>query len=243
MNGRWLCPLGVLLIVVALADAQPARLGSPVLPVGCLLQPSASAQSAPKTVPYQPRAGDIVLYDDFNRFYKIVFPLAGTSAPSHAAMVIERPDGTPALLELTGPRMLTAKVCIVDIEPRLSSYPGVVMVRRLRQPLSAEQCCDLNKFAEKESGKSFALGRIVLLVTPFCPRTGLRKDLFGKTYSSRQRWFCSELVVAACASAGVVDGRRCCANATYPRDLAFDEALDLSNLYHPPVVWNAAPSR
>jgi hypothetical protein len=48
------------------------------------------------------------------------------------------------------------------------------------------------------------------------------------------------MVVAACASAHVLDPNRCCANATLPRDLAFDEALDLSGAYHPPVYWSPA---
>ena len=70
--------------------------------------------------------------------------LSKGSCCSHAPIIarfalIARPDGTPALLELTGPRTLTAKVCIVDVEPRLTNYPGIVMVRRLRQPLTAEQ--------------------------------------------------------------------------------------------------------
>lgn len=240
MKSRWVLSLGVLLLAVTLAEGQSARLGGPILPIGYLVEPSPHSQATPRAAPYQPRAGDIILYDDFNRFYKIVFPLAGTSAPSHVAIVIERPNGTPALLELTGPRMMTAKVCVIDIEPRISKYPGDVMIRRLRHPLTADQSHELTRFAETESGKSFALGRIILQATPFCPRTGLRKELFGKTHSSRNRWFCSELVVAACASARVLDGKRCYANATYPRDLAYDETFDLSGLYHPPIIWNAA---
>jgi hypothetical protein len=158
-------------------------------------------------------------------------------------MVIDRPDGTPALLELTGPRMATAKVCIVDVEPRLAGYPGIVMVRRLRRPLSAEQSHELTRFAQTESGKSFALGRVMLQGTPFSPRNGLRKELFGKTHATRDRWFCSELVVSACALAGIFERTKYQANATYPRDLAFDETMDLSAHYHPPIPWHASPPR
>ena len=68
-------------------------------------------------------------------------------------------------------------------------------------------------------------------------RSGLRRELFGHTYLDRNRWFCSELVVAACAVANIVDGKHCCANATLPRDLAVDQWLDLSASYHPPVRW------
>jgi hypothetical protein len=236
MRARWLLPAGVLLLLVTLVNGQPARLGGPIVPVGFLIPERESA----RPTPYQPRAGDLVLYDDFNRFYHAVFKLAGTSPPSHVAMVIHRPDGTPALLELTGPVMITAKVAIVDVEPRLSNYPGIVMVRRLKYPLSPDQSERLTQFAQAQSGKSFALGRVVLQGSFFSPRTGLRKELFGKTYLNRNRWFCSELVASACASAWILDAKKTCANATYPRDFAFDEMMDLSSIYHPAVFWNAA---
>jgi hypothetical protein len=242
MKLRWLVPLGLLLVVTASARAQIARLGAPVSPlqpVGYLV----ATPARPQTAPYEPRPGDIVLYDDFNKFYRLIFKLANTSAPTHVAMVIARPDGTPALLELTGPRMITAKVSIVDIEPRLTNYSGAIMVRRIREPLTPKQSHDLTQFAQSESGKSFALGRVMLQATLFCPRNGLRREWFGKTYLSRDRWFCSEMVVAACASAHLLDPNKCCANATYPRDLAYDEALDLSRWYHPPVAWAPATAR
>ena len=235
MKPRWLIPLGVLLLVAAVAHAQNAR--GYVTPVGYLVAPAAEAVTAPPAAPYQPRPGDIVLYDDFNKFYKVVFKLANTAAPSHVAMVIARPDGTPALLELTGPWMITARVAVIDIEPRLKNYPGVVLVRRIREPLTPEQSHALTQFAEREKGKGFALGRVVLQATPFCPR---RQELFATTHSTRLRWFCSEMVVAACTTAKLFDTKTCCANATYPRDLAFDETINLSALYHPPVYWSDA---
>ena len=244
MKSQWLIPLGVLLAGTALARSQgPRTLGalSPAHAVGYLAPAAAPADGAgPLATPYEPRPGDIVLYDDFNRFFHFCFKLAQTGAPIHTAMVIARADGTPALLDLTGPRVITAKVCIIDLETRFKNYPGVIMVRRIREPLAPQQSRDLTQFAESQSGKSFAIARVLLQATPFCPRTGLRREFFGKTYLTRNRWFCSEMVVAACASAHVLDPNRCCANATYPRDLAFDEALDLSRAYHPPVYWSPA---
>lgn len=243
MKLHWRIPLCLLMGMATLGRGQTARLGAPVSPltrVGFLTPANDSpAMAIARPLPYQPSPGDIVLYDDFNRFYHVVFKLARTKPPTHVAMVIARPDGTPALLELTGPRMITAQVSIVDVEPRLKNYPGVVMVRRIREPLTAEQSRNLTKFAETQSGKRFALGRVILQATPFSPRSGLRRVWFGKTHHTRDRWFCSEMVVAACASARILDGKRCCANATYPRDLAYDETLDLSRSYHPPVYWNA----
>ena len=238
---RWPFVLATLLVATC-AFGQP-RLGSPIHPVGYLV-PAAANNVNPQAITYQPRPGDIILCEDYNRFYHIIFRLASTAPPTHAAIVVARADGSPALLDLTGPHTLTAKVIIHDIEPRLKNYPGTVMVRRIREPLTTDQTVALRRFAETESGKSFAFPRVVLMGTPFCARTGLRRELFGKTYLTRDRWFCSEMVVSACASAGIVDGKRCCANATCPRDLAVDETLDLSRIYHPPVPWSfAAPSR
>src|ERR1043166_5960603 len=229
-------PWPVVLATLAMATCalgQTPRLGNPIQPVGYLVPAAPAENKVQQAVAYQPRPGDIILCDDFNRFFHVLFRMASTAPPTHAAMVIARADGTPVLLDLTGPHTLTAKVIVHDIEPRLKNYPGVVMIRRIREPLTTEQTVALRTFAEKESGKSFALPRVVLMGTPFCARTGLRKELFGKTYLTRDRWFCSEMVVAACVTAGILDGKRCCANATYPRDLAVDEMLDLSRIYHP----------
>lgn len=241
MSWRWLPPLGIYLIVPAVVWAQaptsePARAN--ITTVGHVV--TATSKDSPLQVTaYAPQPGDIVLYDDFNRLFHFVFKLASTAPPTHTAMVIAGRDGKPALLELTGPKVITARVVIMDVDTRFRSYPGTVMVRKIREPLTEEQSRDLTQFAETEVGKAFALPRVILMATPLCPRTGLRKELFGHTYQSRSRWFCSELVVAACAHAKILDGKRCCANATYPHDLAVDQRLDLSAKYHPPALWVA----
>ncbi len=243
MKTRWLAPLALLLTVTTLVSAQAARredTHGQVTPVGYLVAAAPASTLRPAPAVYEPRPGDIVLYDDFNKLFHFLFKLAKTDAPTHVAIVVARPDGTPALLDLTGPKTISAKVVILDVDTRLKSYPGVIMVRRIRQPLTPEQSQDLTRFAQTESGKSFALPRVMLQGTPFCPRVGLRRELFGKTYLTRDRWFCSELVVAACASARLLDPRAVRANATYPRDLAYDETINLSSLYHPPMWWTAA---
>jgi hypothetical protein len=241
MKACWPATLGILLVLASIAHAQAPRLGAPVSPLAVGYLHSDHPEG--KAIRYEPQPGDIILYDDFNRFYHFIFKIAGTSAPTHTAMVVTRPDGTIALLELTGPTMVFAKVVVMDVETRFKNYGGTIMVRRVRTPLTPDQCHDLTRFAQAESGKSFALGRVILQGTPFCPRTGLRRALFGKTYESRSRWFCSEIVVAGCASARVLDGKAHCANATVPRDLAFDETIDLSRSYHPAMLWHATPAR
>ncbi|MBM3994302.1 MAG: hypothetical protein FJ303_09150 [Planctomycetes bacterium] len=240
MRYRRILPLGLLMMAAALAHAH----GPPPVQYGFLVEGAPlDAKAPPPGVPFAPHPGDIVLYDEFNRFFQVVYKWANTSGPTHCAMVIERPNGTPALLELTGPKVITAKVVVMDIETRFKEYPGVVMVRRLRQSLTKDQSRILTEFAHAEVGKSFAVGRVVLQITPFCPRTGLRHELFGKTPLTRNRWFCSELVVSAATKAGVLNTKICCANATYPRDLAYDERVDLSGLYHPPLYWTPGTPR
>jgi hypothetical protein len=242
MKSRWLIALGMMFGVTTALSAQDHRphLGSPVQQAGYVAVPLDAQRT--QMQPYVPQPGDLLLYDDFNPLFHFAFWVVHTAPPTHTAIVVARADGSSASLELTGPRVLTAKVSMVDVEPRLAHYPGIVMVRRLRQPLTAEQSRELTRFAEAQVGKSFAVGRVALQATLLSPRFGLGRSLFGHTYLDRDRWFCSELVVAACATCGVLDPRAHCGNAIYPRDLAVDEALDLSRWYHPPVVWGLQSS-
>lgn len=242
MKSRWLIALSMTLGVTTALSAQDLRghLGAPVQQAGYIAVPHDAQRTQAQA--YVPQPGDILLYDDFNPLFHFAFWFARTAPPTHTSIVIAREDGSSALLELTGPRVITAKVAIVDVEPRLAHYPGVVMVRRIRQPLTAQQSRELTRFAQGQVGKSFAVGRVALQATLLSPRFGLGRTLFGHTYLDRDRWFCSELVVAACATCGSVDPRAHCANALYPRDLAVDETLDLSHWYHPPVVWGLQTS-
>jgi hypothetical protein len=190
-------------------------------------------------VPFYPQAGDVFLYDDLVPLHHLVFKLAGTGPPTHAAIAIERQDHQVALLELTGPSVISSKVAIMEVYPRLKSYEGNVMVRRVRQPLTEEQSAELTNFAVAQEGKYIAFKRGLLQGTPFRARSGLRRQLFARTYFDRKRWFCSEMVVAAACSCQLLDPHIYHANAMYPRDLAFDETYDLSALYHKALPWVA----
>lgn len=193
--------------------------------------------------PYYPLPGDILLYDNFDKFLSVSFKMIGTDTPIHAAIVIERHDGTPAILEVgpnSRPQAFT-QVCIVDVKPRLESYPGGIMVRRPRRPLTKEQSVELTRFALAQEGKDFAVGRLALQGTPFRCRVGLRRWLFARTYLDRDRWICSENVVAAATIAGLLNPKVHFANAMYPRDLAYDEDYDLSATFHNPLLWVEDP--
>src|SRR4051794_8025667 len=251
MNFRWLIPLGALFSLNAwvAGDGLPPTAGlvkssASRLSAGYLLLPKDMQDGAfpSQLVPYEPEPGDILLFNMHSKFYHVVFKLVNSGSPMHTAMVIAREDGTPALLELTGPTVMSAKVVVLDVEPRLSTYPGDVMVRRIRRPLNEEQSHALTCFARSQAGKGFAMRRILLFATPFNPRCGLRRTLFGHTYFDRNRWFCSEMVVSAGTSARLFNPHIHHANATLPRDLAFDERMDLSDLYHPVVPWTADSS-
>jgi hypothetical protein len=234
---RWLVP--VVAAALLAADAVAQGRWEPSAPAGYLIVAGSSPDMQFR--PYEPKPGDIVLYDDLNPFFHFLFRCARTRPPTHVAMVVERDDGTPALLDLLGPTVLSAHVAIVDIPQRLRSYAGSIMVRRLREPLTPEQRAELWHFAVAQEGKEFAAKRVVLLATPFCARIGLRRYCFARTHFDRSRWFCSELVAAAAGAAHILDPHDYPANAICPHDLACDDWLDLSHRYEPAVPWVGDP--
>lgn len=189
--------------------------------------------------PYVPRAGDLVLFDDGNKLAHMLYRFSGSGGPLHAAIIFRRPDGRPALLE-AGPN-LNPKVFVLDVEPRLHSYDGTVLVRRLKEPLTPEQSAHLTQFALAQEGKSYSLVRLALQVTPFRCRGPVRTYLFGRTALDRRSWICGELTGAAATAAGVLNNKKYFANAMYPRDFAYDEAYDLSPYYGPPALWYPRP--
>ena len=194
-----------------------------------------------KPEPYYPLPGDLLLYDNLSTFLHYAFKLVRSDRPIHAAIIVERVDGTPAILEVgpnSRPQAFT-KTYIVDVFPRLESYSGVVMIRRPKRPLTREESDALSKFALASEGKEFAVGRLALQGTPFNCRHGLRNYFFAKTYYDRDRWICSENVVVAATIAGLLDPKRYPANCMYPRDLTYDEKYDISDTFYAPVLWVA----
>jgi hypothetical protein len=193
-----------------------------------------------RDVPYSPQPGDILLYDCMITLNHVVYNIAGTGAPTHSAIAFEAADHHTVLLELVGASLPEMKVQVVDVGPRLQSYEGKIMMRHLREPLDCRQNAALADFALAQQGKGFATFRAFLQLTPIRARFGLRRLIFGRTEFNRRRWLCSELVVAAATAAGILDRKSCPANTVYPRDLAYDELIDLSAIYDPPVEWHPA---
>jgi hypothetical protein len=188
---------------------------------------------------YRPRPGDIVMFDDHNAWTARIYRTIGTGGPLHAGIVFERPDGSLAILEAGTNAVM--RVFIFDLEPRLKDFSGTILIRRLRKPISAEQSKQLAEFTQAQEGKPYALGRLLLQATPFRPRNQPLAQMLGGTVLNRDRWICSELVVASLTVAGLLDPEQYPANSIYPRDLAFDELYDLSCFYHPSARWVAEP--
>jgi hypothetical protein len=223
-------------VAAAFQPAAPMQAGYLVIPVR-----DARGRDELQVEPYYPRAGDILLYDYHEKILDLAFKYVGSGSPIHSAIVIDRPDGRPAILEIganSRPQAFT-EAFIVEVKPRLDSYPGAVMVRRPRQPLTPEQAEHLRTWSLAQQGKKFAVGRLALQGTPFNCRKGLRHMLFAHTYLDRDRWICSENVVAGATVAGLLDPHVHFANSMYPRDLAYDEKYDLSATYQVPVLWVA----
>jgi hypothetical protein len=82
---------------------------------------------------------------------------------------------------------------------------------------------------------------LILQGTPLRPRSSFLADYFGRTVIDRDRWICSELVVAAAAVAEVWSVDTFPANMMYPRDLCYDERFDLSPYYETPAMWYPRP--
>lgn len=189
--------------------------------------------------PYYPQPGDIVLYAHQSLRSRFFYTLARTGKPYHAGIVVNLPDGRPAILE-AGPYDYL-HVYLMDALPRMRTHPGTVWVRRLRTPLSPEQSARLTAFALEQTGKRFALFRLILEVTPFRAHGPLHRRVFGSARIDRSSWFCSELVIASLAVAGVVDPHDIKPNTVYPRDLFRDRRLDLNPCWQEPRRWICEP--
>jgi hypothetical protein len=209
---------------------------------GYLFKNPTTGQHAPQDrEPYCPQEGDILLFDEHCRFITRVYQCIGTGGPAHAALVFCRPDGTPAIIE-AGPHFVQ-KVVVFEVEPRMHGHGGSILVRRLRTPLTPEQSQALTEFCLAQEGKSYALARLLMQGTPLRARGPVRSYCLGKTCLDRDRWMCSELVVAAMTAAGVLNAKDHPATSFYPRDLCFDEGRhDLSAYYEAPALWYPRPA-
>src|SRR5438552_18167468 len=87
--------LGSIAVVFLLAGES----GTPN-PAGYLLsKPCARGSAQPAAIPYEPREGDLIFYDDHSKVWTALFALAGTGPPLHMGMVVRKTNGALAVLE------------------------------------------------------------------------------------------------------------------------------------------------
>jgi hypothetical protein len=198
--------------------------------------------------PYTPQEGDILFFCDGSLKWRILFALAGTTPPDHAAIVVKKADGSPAILE-SGPND-TLVIALSDLMPRLQSYEGQIWVRRRRTPLTAEQSARLTAFAMPQEGKPYALIRLGGQLTFLRHRGPLRTIWMGKPQGNRSSYWCSELVLEACVAGGLLDAETTRPSATYPRDIFYDRTNNwyinkhlhkVAEGWHPPARWTNNP--
>ena len=233
------------------ADLALPGAGKPAPPGSFLWQPSYELDYALRgqARPYAPQPGDIVLSTDGSVFWKLMHNLAGTGHPTHSMIVFAYPDGSLGILE-GGPHD-TLKCRVLEPLPHLFSYEGDgrVWVRRRAVPLTPEQSARLTEFALAADGRQFSIGKLAQQLTPFRARGPVRTAFVGKPRGlDKSGYYCSELIVEACAYAGLIDPCTARPSATYPRDLFMDRSpnpylnkhLKLAPAWDPPARWTSS---
>jgi hypothetical protein len=194
---------------------------------------------AREVIPYQPREGDLVFFDDMSEWWTFLYKIASTAPPFHVGIVVKKPDGTLAILE-SGPDD-TLHVYVLDLLPRLHTFKGILQVRRCRRALTPDESARLTAFAEKQKGKRYAVWRLLLQGTPFKTRGGPLRRACAHTRFDRHRWLCAEIAVTAAALVGLTDPKKVCGSNTYPLDIIDDSKHDLSASYHAFGYWAPRP--
>jgi hypothetical protein len=226
----------VLMATMPVADIKPQA-----APYGYLwtYRPDEQGRTVRDVIPYQPREGDWLFFDDMSAWWTFLYKIADTAPPFHAGIVVKKPDGELAVLE-AGPDD-TLHVYVLDIIPRLYQFEGIIQVRRCKRELTPEESARLTAFAEKQKGKRYAVWRLLLQGTWCKTRGGPLRDKLAHTLFDRRRWLCAEIVVTASALVGLTDPKKVCGSATYPLDIIDNRRHDLSAVFHDYAYWAPHP--
>ena len=202
---------------------------------------TAAGKYLTQTVPYEPHAGDLVLFDQYKPHWVVLYKLVGSEGPHHSALIYRKATGEFATVE-AGPND-TLRCRTLELTSRLQEFQGTLHIRRVKTPLAPEREAALARWAEGQNGKRYALGRLALQLTPFRCRGPWRREVFGATYTDRSSYMCAELAVAGGTVAGIFDPAKYPGNAIYPRDIIYDDNYDLRPIYHEVELWSAYPLR
>jgi len=199
---------------------------------------------------YTPQAGDIYMSTDRSWIINAGHRLAFSGQPNHSGVVIAMPDGKPAILE-AGP-FNGFKVEILDLYYDLSHHEERTekcWIRARKTPLTKTQSEQLTAWAIAQTGKPFAVRRMLRQLTPFRTRGPLRTYFLGTPCGEHDCYFCAELVMEACVHAGLLPAETTRPSATYPEDMFFDRSKNLyldshftlAGGWHPPARWLGQP--
>ncbi len=202
-----------------------------------------------KPVEYKPQPGDLVFFYEDKTFWHIMYKIAVSGPPYHAAIVFQMPDGEYRLLE-AGPND-TLRVRLCPMAGRLQSWHDTVYIRRRATPLTDDQSRALTEFALRQDGKRYGIIRLGGQVTPLRSRGPLRTFVIGRPERGHEcdNYLCAEIVVEALLYVGLLDERKCRPCCTYPEDMFFDKSRNLflnrhfrlCPDWHPPQRWTTDP--
>jgi hypothetical protein len=231
-----LCSLAVAL--AQLVAVSPPHTTGYLVPVSA----RSGVSCAVPPLPYVPREGDLVFYDDHNPLWLVLFIMARAGEPTHMGIVVKKIDGALGVLE-AGPDDKIF-VTLKDVGPRLHQfrrdYAGTITIRRCKTALAPKQSAALTRFAQAQVGKPYDVLGFLMQGTPMRVR-GLLEPFLGATALDRDAWICSELAVAAGTVAGLFDRRTVHANVAYPEDLVDNHRHNLGAVWHDPAIWRPGP--
>jgi hypothetical protein len=233
MRSAILC-VTVVLCCVSVLDAQAPRGSYLVQHVM-----NEDGKFASRTIAYEPKAGDLIFFNNHKPHWVVLYKVVGSDAPYHSALIFRKSNGEFCTVE-AGPDD-TAWCRVLPLEARMREFKGMIHIRRVKKQIAPESEKALEDFALKLDGKRYAWIRVLLQLTPFRCRTPIRRELFGATYTDRTTYMCAELAVAGGTIAGLFDPRKHPGNAIYPRDILHDDFFDISAKYHEAELWTPFP--
>ncbi len=203
---------------------------------GYLYAPAADVRLAPRmpATTYQPKAGDVILMSDTNRFWLLLYRLALTGRPGHGGIVVTMPDGRLGCLEAGYDGTLWTRLTPLDY--KLHQFPGTIWIRQRHCPLTPDQDAQLTAFAVAAANKPYAVGKFALMATQLTPRGPFRTAHFGRPARREHRYTCAEIILEALLHAGLVNGRTVRPAASYPQDLFYDRSRNPYIDRHPPLA-------